>query len=179
VQISGEEYIQIDKVAKMFWANGKAEAPPKFFIVMGGVGAGKTTVRRQQFADDFVNFEFGEILNATKKEFGEDNPKVLDYAVIAGDMILRESLRAKKNMVIEIIGDNKALIEPVMDIMKNLGYNLSIQFVSCDPDEGYRRHLKLVEEDRDYLSSYFTQESTLSFFYRQLGLGEMPVSSQL
>ena len=37
--------------------------------------------------------------------------------------------------------------------------------------------LKAVEEDKDYLSAYFSQEATLSFFYQQLKFGEMPTLS--
>ena len=44
--------------------------------------------------------------------------------------------------------------------------------------EAYKRHLNAVKEDPEYLSAHFTQEATLSFFYQQLELGEMPVSAQ-
>lgn len=85
---------------------------------MGGVGAGKTTIRRQQFVDGFVHFDFGEIYNAFKKTFGADEPRLLDYVVMAGSMILNESINEKKNIVIEIIGESADLITPVIGSMK-------------------------------------------------------------
>lgn len=177
MKFTGDEYIQIVKIAEPFWKRGISKNPPDFAIVMGGVGSGKTTLRRQKFADGYVNFDFGEIYNAIKKTFGEDNPKLADYTVLASDMILRESLENKKNIIIEIIGENKDLIDPLISKMKDIGYEISLEFIDCDPAEAYKRHLKAVKEDPEYLSAHFTQEATLSFFYQQLELGEMPVSS--
>jgi hypothetical protein len=176
VQFSSEEYIKVGEIARPFWENGKSDNPPKFVIIMGGVGSGKTTERKQKFSDGFVNFEFGDILNAVKNEVGEDNPKLENYASLASNMILKESLAARKNIVIEIIGEKSEMITPVIDKMKEVGYAVSINGITCDPTEAYERHLKAVEEDKNYLSAYFTQEATLSFFYQQFELGQMPVS---
>jgi len=177
-QFSGEEYLKIGEIARPFWEKSISENPPKFVIFMGGVGSGKTTIRRQEYATGYVHFEFGEILNAIKKEFGEDNPKLSSYAAMASDMILRESLEKKKNIVIEIIGENKDLIDPLINKMKEIGYELSLKFIDCDPAEAHERHLNAVKEGPEYLSAHFTQEATLSFFYQQLELGEMPVLAQ-
>jgi len=177
-QFTSKEYLKIGEIAKPFWERGISENPPKFVVFMGGPGSGKTTIRRQECATGYVHFEFGEILNAIKKEFGEDNPKLSSYASMASDMILRESLENKKNIVTEIIGDNYDVISPVIDKMKEKGYEVSVKGITCDPAEAYKRHLKAIEDDPEYLSVHFTQEATLSFFYQQLELGEMPVSPQ-
>ena len=175
VQLSGEEFIQVGETVKPFWENGLSESPPKLIIFMGGVGSGKTTIRRQKYSKGYVNFDFGEIYTALKKAVGEDNPKLPDYLAFASDLVLKESLSEKKNIVIEIIGDSKETITPVIDGMRKLGYDVSLEAIYCDVVEAYKRHLKAVEEDKDYLSAYFTQEATLSTFYHQLGLGNMPV----
>lgn len=177
-QFSKEEFIQIGEIAKPFWEKGISEIPPKFIVFMGGVGSGKTTMRRQQFANGYVHFDFGEIYNSIKKEFGEDNPKLSSYAGLASDMILRESIDGKKNIVIEIIGENKEIIETIINKMKDIGYKISGQFINCDPVEAYKRHINAVKEDKDYMSSCFTQDATMSFFYQLLELGEMPDSSK-
>ncbi len=96
---------------------------------------------------------------------------------MASDMILRESLENKKNIVTEIIGDDYEVIAPVLDRMKEKGYEVSIKSITCDPTEAYKRHLEAVKNDSEYLSAHFTQEATLSFFYQQLELGEMPNES--
>ena len=174
---SAEEYMPILKLVEMFVEKGASETPPKFVVFTGGIASGKTTIRRQRYADGYVNFEFGDILAAAKKLFGEDHPKLTNFAAVACDMILRRSLEARKNIVIEIIGDNKALFDPVFNKMRDIGYKCEICHVTCDPVEGYKRHLKAVAEDKDYLSAHFTQEATLAYFHQQLGLDKTPPAS--
>jgi hypothetical protein len=178
VQFSGDEFLQVGEIAKPFWERGSTGNPPKFVIFMGGVGAGKTTIRRQQFAEGFVHFDIGEIYQALRKTFSSDNPKIESYTSLAGDLILKESINEKKNIVIEIIGDSAEVITPVIDKMKEIGYDVSVNGITCDPAEAYARHHKAVKEDKDYLSAYFTQEATLGVFYSHFSLGEMPVSPE-
>jgi hypothetical protein len=172
-QISGEEYIKIAEIVIPFLNDKKSDDPPKFAIFMGGPGSGKTTIRRRDFSD-YVNIEFGEIHTAMTKEFGADHPKLSIFASLACDTILRESLEDKKNIVIEIIGDNMEMIDPVIEKMMEIGYKISIQPVYCDISEARERHLKAVKEDENYLSVYFTEKPTLSIFWQRLGLGKMP-----
>lgn len=175
-RFSGEEFLKIVEVAKSFLEKGTAEEPPNFVIYVGMIGSGKTTSRRHDYASGYVHFELGEIYNAVKKEFGGDNPKLSSYAAVAGDMILQESLKNKKNIVIEIIGENKDLIEPLINKINEMGYKLSLNYIHCEPVEAYERHLRAVKDDPDYISADITQEATLSFFFQQLGLGEMPIA---
>lgn len=177
-EFNDEEFSKIINLARRFIEKGATEKPPKFVIIAGGVGAGKTTVRRQDFTNGYVNFDFGEIFNAVKKKFGEENSRLSEYATLASNLILSESLSGLKNIVIEIIGENKELIETVMNKMQELGYEISFQFIHCDPQKAYQRHVKAVKEDLEYISSYFTQEATLAFFYQQLELGEMPIGEE-
>ncbi len=178
VQFSGEEYIKIGEIAKPFWENGVSENPPKLVVLTGGVGSGKTTIRRQKYSVGYVNFDFGDILAAVKKTVGEDDPKLFSYVSLACNLILRESIEAKKNIVIEIIGENKEVLDTLIDGMSKVGYKVSFVFIACEPTEAYKRHVKAVGEDPDYLSAHFTQEATLAFFYDQLGLGEMPLKTE-
>jgi len=174
VQFTIDEYTKIRKIVDLFLEKGISGNPPQLVILTGGVASGKTTIRRQKYTDGYVNFEFGEICNVIKKEFGEKDPKLTNYIVLICDSILNESIEAKKNIVIEIIGDNKEILDSIINKMKGVGYKISIQFIFCDPVIAYERHLKAVETDKDYQSVHFTDEATLSFFYRKFNLGEMP-----
>lgn len=174
VSMDGEQFLKIGSLAKPFWERGISENPPNFVIFMGGIGSGKTTIRRQQHDKDYVHFDFGEIFNVFEKEYGKDNPQLSDYAMFACGLILKESLMGRKNIVIEIIGDNHNLIFPVIDKMKGIGYDVILSPIVADIEESRIRHLKATKEDKDYISSYYTQEATLSFFYQYFELGEMP-----
>lgn len=173
-QFSGEEFLKIGEVAQSFLERGVSDASPKFVIFMGGIGAGKTTLRRQQFAEGYVHFDFGEIYLAFKKAFGKDHPRLQEYVAVATDMILRESIDSKKNIVIEIVGDNYDAIKPVIEKMRGIGYEISVQGITCDIEEAYKRHLKAAAEDWDYFSAYYSQAGTLGGLFSYFELGEVP-----
>lgn len=174
-QFSADEFLTIGDNIKSFWENVPASNPPKFVLIMGGVGSGKTTIRRQQFANDYVNIDAGEIYQALLKSYAPDDPRIEDYTAFATHLILKECILEKKNIVIEIIGDSAEAITPVIDKMKEIGYEISVSGITCDPAEAYERHLKAVKEDKNYLSAYYTQDATLGAFYTYFDLGVMPV----
>lgn len=173
-KFSGEEFLLIGEIIKPFWENGVSEDPPKFVMVMGGVGAGKTTIRRQQFGKGYVNFDIGDVYTTLKNAVGKEHPRLPEYVAVAMDMIFKESIEAKKNIVIEIIGDSYEAITPVIDKMREAGYDVSVNGITCDPADAYQRHLKAIKEDPDYISSYFTQEPTLKAFFTHFELGDVP-----
>ena len=171
-----EEYRKILNITELFCEKGASENPPKFVILTGGVGSGKTTIRRKDYGKGYVNFDFGEILSACTEAFGKGESRLESVIKLTCDMILGQSIDQKKNIVIEIMGAHEDEFMPVVNGMTKLGYDTSFVFIDCPPAEAYTRHLKAVEEDQGYWSSYFTQEGTLSFFYEHLGLGELPDS---
>jgi hypothetical protein len=174
---NGDGIAKIKEIARPFWVNCLSEDSPKFVILMGGVASGKTTIRKEKFSKNFVNFDFGEIEFAVKSAIGPNNPELERFVILTCALILRISLSSKRNIVIEIIGDDKDVIDPILGQMKKNGYAVSIEFVTCDPEEAYRRHIVAVENGKDYLSAYFTQQDTLFFFYQYFGLGKMPIKS--
>lgn len=174
VQFTGDEYVKVGETAKPFWERGVSGNPPKLVIFMGGIGAGKTTLRREQFATGYVHFDYGEIAEVIKNTFGADDPKLASYISLACKVILEECILEKKNIVIEIIGDNYDTISPVIDSMKGIGYDVSINAITCDIAEAYQRHIKAVQDDPSYMSAHYTQEATLSFFFNYFDLGPMP-----
>lgn len=166
VTFSGEEYLKILDIVEKICSKAPSEKEPQFVITMGGVGVGKTTIRHDKY-NDYVNFEFGEIYNIFKKEFGEDNPKLIAMTSAACDLILNESIEKKKNIATEVIGDKEEDVRKLIDGMLNLGYKVSPVFITADPAESYKRHLELVNKDKDYLSAHFTEDTTMSFFFHK------------
>lgn len=179
VSFSGEEYLQLADIVKTFISPGTADIPPKLVLVMGGTAAGKTTIRRQEYAEGYVNFEYGEIYTAVEKVVGRDHPRLRVYSMFVSQYILRSALEEKKNIAVEIIGDNYDKLRPVIDAMENAGYHVEIVGITADVAESYQRHLKAVKEDTDYLSCFFTQDATLSFFYSYFDLPNSPAVAEI
>lgn len=161
---SGDEYLQIAEAIRPFIESGISQESPKFVILMGGVAAGKTTIRKAQYAKGYTNFEYGEVHVALEKAFGKKHPRLHEYGLFAGNLILGDCLENKKNLVIEIIGgeETKNVLIALIDKMRNKGYEIAVTPIIADVAESYQRHLKAVEKDPDYISAHFTEKLTLS-----------------
>jgi len=173
-----EEFKQIIEIAASFTNKGQHDNPPQFAIITGGVGSGKTTVRKDKYGSGYVNLDFVDVLKAVKMAIGTDNQRLMDTAAITFRIIMNDSFAEKKNVVIEIIGDNYELIEKLLDAVKKLEYDIHIDFVDCEPIEAYKRHVKAVMEDPDYVSAFYAQDVTLSYLFQCLELGEYPVRAE-
>ena len=101
--LTGEEFLLIGGIVEPFFKNIPAAKSPQFAIIMGGIGSGKTTLRREKFSDGYVNFDFGEINKAMENSIGEKHPRLMDYSLFACDLVFKECILEKKNIVIEII----------------------------------------------------------------------------
>lgn len=172
--ISGEEFILIGDAVEPFFKNVGPSEPPQFVLITGGTGAGKTTLRREKFNEGYVNFDFAEISRAVEKVIGENHPRLIEYSFWGCDIVFKECILEKKNIVVEIIGDNYDQISILINKMKEVGYEIQLIPVICDISEAYKRHTKATKEDKDYMSSYFSDELTLLSIYTYFGLGKVP-----
>lgn len=162
------EYVAVKKVIDEHLERGAPGIPPQFILMCGGVGAGKTTIRREKYSDGFVHFDFGEMFVALKKSFPADEERATDLAMLASDILFKVSLERKLNLVVELIGDDKDQVSSILDGMLRLGYEARVEYVYADPAEACQRHLMAVKDDPDYLSAYFTQEYTLAVMHLHL-----------
>jgi hypothetical protein len=115
--LTGDEFLRVGEVAEFFLNKGLSPEEPEFVIFMGGIAVGKTTIRHENYAGDYVHFDFGEIFNETEDEFGKEAPRLTTYAALASKIILTESLKRRKNIVIEIIGETEEPIKPISEKM--------------------------------------------------------------
>lgn len=174
-EFSGDKWLDIYKIAKTFLDKGISQVPPQFVIFTGGIAAGKTTIRRQLYPKDYVHFDFGEIYQAIEKAFGKDSPRIVKYSALATDMIFNSMIQERKNIVIEIIGENINQTLLLAPKMKEIGYEIHIGHAELNLEKARARHLKAVEEDTDYMSAFHTQEATLAPFFTYFGLGDVPL----
>jgi hypothetical protein len=171
VEFTVDELVQLEAIMASFLEKGASGPAPELAVFMGVLGAGKTTLRRQQCSSGYVQVDFGEVLAAVTRALGSrTHPRLPTYATIVSETVLSRAIAGRKNIAIEVIGGGPDLLAPVLEKMKELGYEVSLRYVELDPAEGYRLHVKAVQEDEEYMSAFHTEGATLGFFYRYFGL---------
>lgn len=161
---------KILELVESFCNRGNIEEPPKFVIVSGGPAAGKTTARHQEFPTGYVHFDGGEIVLAMNKLFDSEDPKMPAYLSFAGEYIVGTAISEKKNIVIEIIGDDYNLLQPVIEKMIEVGYKVTMMPIVSDPMASWGWFQKATEEDPEYMSCQFYEGLVYSSLYQVLGI---------
>jgi hypothetical protein len=133
--------------------------PPRFVLIMGGVGVGKTTMRRQQFADHYVHLDATELFAALTGGTYCDFPgEYQDELQLLGSRIAKKAFTERSNIVMEILGNSPGMIESLNAAVRSIGYSVEMKLLTCDAEESLRRHRHACETDVNYVSAYFTQE---------------------
>ncbi|OGJ64504.1 hypothetical protein A3C37_01845 [Candidatus Peribacteria bacterium RIFCSPHIGHO2_02_FULL_53_20] len=164
VKFTAKEFLKIAEIAKSFVEKGTADNPPKFVIMTGGPGAGKSTIRKRDYSQGYVHFDPGDIFAEMRKIKDESNVKFNASISFTCELLLRQAIEERKNIVTEVIGDTYEPLKSIMDKMLEIGYTIDVRAVTADVAESYQRHLKAVKEDPGYLSAALTQGTTLSTF---------------
>ncbi len=135
----------------MSFSNQQQNDKPIYVLLTGGIGSGKTTIRLKDYAN-YISVDGGEIYrNIIERKLGNSDMDKIDEI---GLHMMKRAVTEKRNIVMEVSGDNS--VEEMIGYMIDLGYSTKVIFIDCDPSEAYDRHLKAVNDDPGYLSSYFT-----------------------
>jgi hypothetical protein len=79
--------------------------PPQAVIIAGGVGAGKTTLRREKYSQGYVILDAAEIFLSLCRGRHLDFPGPLEEPMdLIGYGVARRIFREHRNFVVEIIG---------------------------------------------------------------------------
>jgi hypothetical protein len=131
---------------------------PKFVLFVGGVAAGKTTLRRQRCAHGYVHIDAGEMFAELSGRDGGDFPGESEAELEAlGSRMATDALRHRKDIAIEVIGDSPEMLDSIAEGLRGIGYEVEAVAVTCDPTEALGRHQHACETDPTYVSAYFTQ----------------------
>jgi hypothetical protein len=129
---------------------------PVFTIVMGGPAVGKTTLRKQNFSKGYVLVDAADIFIRLSKGKSLDFPEDLEEPMeIVGTLIARRAVAERRNIVTELIGDDYEATVKLIEAMRSIGYEISVNGVNCDVEEAQRRNLARGE---DNISCYFAAE---------------------
>jgi KaiC/GvpD/RAD55 family RecA-like ATPase len=151
-----------EEVIDSFLLKGKQDTPPKFVVIAGPVGTGKTTCRREKYAQDYVLIDAGELFDIyiTDKS-GDEAEKMEQRAMAVGVELVTRAVGQRRNIVIEILGDQEEPKKSILPKMASLGYQTKIEFIDCDVEEALRREKAGV---RDNMSAYYSQDGTMLYF---------------
>lgn len=131
---------------------------PQLVLFMGPVGVGKTTTRRQQYAEGYVHIDASEIFaQLTGGKYCDFPGEFQEELELLGSAIAKKAVNEKRNIVMEIIGDSPDMLESITNGIRSIGYGMKTQVLMCDEEEGQKRHKNACETDVNYVSAYYTQ----------------------
>lgn len=133
------------------------DSKPKCVIMTGGIGSGKTTVRKKYFTKNYVVIDAKEIYRELNKVSGKDFNQLKESINSIGQSIAKRAIDERRNISVEITGGSIEQTTAIIDALTKNNYDVKVNFVDCNPVEAYQRHLNAVEEDPLYISCYFTQ----------------------
>jgi dephospho-CoA kinase len=124
---------------------------PEFVLLLGGVAAGKTTIRKQRYSKGYVVLDAGEIFlnlcQGANYEFGKDLDEVVD---VIGYLIALQAMRERRNIVTEMTGGP---CEEMIEAMLSVDYKIDVPYVHCDVETAMQRNSNRVGSD---ISAYYS-----------------------
>ena len=155
-----DRYIRLDlnaEVESYFDATSESKGKkPVLEIVMGGPAVGKTTLRKQKFSKGYVLVDAAEVFIRLSKGQSLDFPDDLEEPMeIVGAMIAHRAVAERRHIVTELIGSDYEATVQLIEAMRSIGYEISVNGVNCDVEEAQRRNLA---RGNDNISCYFAEE---------------------
>lgn len=129
--------------------------PPRFVLLTGGSGSGKTTVRQQRYTPGFVVVDAGEIFFSLCQGKKLQFPDWLEEPMeMIGRWIARKAMEERRHLVTEIVGAKLETVDTLMDAMQRIGYASELAFVDCDPKSACMRNLARKD---DWISATYSE----------------------
>ncbi|MFZ2720122.1 MAG: zeta toxin family protein [Minisyncoccia bacterium] len=149
-------------------AKGTKEEPPRFEIIAGPVGVGKTTLIKANYADGWVLVDSGETYREIKSSIEQPEHEALTM-YLAGNWLVSKAIADRRNILIEINMDKEEPIMTIIQKMKDIGYQVKVNLIRNDIETSWKNNLN---RSKDNTSAYYTQDETLSWFveyFKNLG----------
>ena len=147
---------------------------PEFVIVMGAICSGKTTFRKENYADGYVNIDAGEIfLKLSQGEYYNFPSHLEEEMNYLGLTIIRRCWKERRNIVVEIIGSDEKSVRDLIEAAKLLGYSVKGEFIHCEKEVALKRleernealmTVKEYNSEHDNISAYFCEPYHISWF---------------
>ena len=129
-------------------------ATPRVIIIMGGVAAGKTTLRQSKYSRGFVLIDAAEMFHHLSGEAFLDFPDaLLEPLELIGSLAAQRAISERRHIVTEIVGAEPEPIVELIEALKKVGYDVEVVGVTCDLEESLRRN----QERGDNISAYYAE----------------------
>lgn len=129
-----------------------ANGSPVAVILMGGVCAGKTSIRKQKYSSGYVLIDAADIfLSLSRGEFFPFPEAFQEPMDLIGRLITRRALSERRNIVTEIIRADAELTHRLIEALKRIGYRVKLVAIHCESEEGMRRN---ASRSDDNISAY-------------------------
>jgi hypothetical protein len=160
-EIPVEKFLALSKEVDYFLSQGRHEDPPQFVIIMGGVGAGKTTIRKEKYKEGYVLIDSGELYQRIKGIIAKGPEEENSFMYLAGSELLKAAINERRNIIVEIIGEKAEPLESIIKKMKEVGYDVHLDLITNDIKNSWENNLN---RSKDNTSAFYTQDETLSWF---------------
>jgi hypothetical protein len=154
------EAVKIDLMAeadKFFDDSSRtcADQRPRLVLLMGPPATGKTTVRKDRYPTEYVVVDAGEIfLNLSRGGYFPFPEAFLEPMGSIGTQVARRAVFQLRNIVVELIGTQCEPVKEMLDAMYALGYEIDVQYITCDLEEAIRRN---ASRGPDCISAHFAE----------------------
>ena len=127
---------------------------PRAIILMGGVAAGKTTLRQNKYSHGFVLIDAAEMFHHASAEAYLDFPDaLLELLELIGPLVAQRAISEQRHIVTEIIGAEREPTVELIEALRKAGYYVEAVGVTCDLEESIRRN----QERGDSISAYYAE----------------------
>lgn len=160
IQFSPGEYREILKTKEGFLEKGVKEDPPKFRIICGPPGTGKTRYRREKYQEDYVVIDEGDIYARLKPILTNDE-KYANFIDFVIESLIDEAIKEQKNILIEVLMNEMEPMKTIMDKMIALGYKPEIEYIHNDIEKSWQNNISRGE---DNISAFYSQDNLFKWF---------------
>ena len=143
-------------------SNNKLDDRPTLFIVSGGVCSGKSTHIANEYPSNYLHIDAGDLFIGLSEGKYYEFPSELEEPLNEfGLGLFRMGIKAKRDIVVEVMGSDKALMEQFIELARSIKYKVKVDHLTCDVETAKHRNDNRGE---DSISSYFTEQFHLNWF---------------
>ena len=143
-------------------SNDKLNEDPILVLVSGGVCVGKSTHIYKEFSRSYVHVDAGELFIGLSLGEYYEFPSVLEDEINEmGLALFKIAINNRENIVIEVIGSDKSIMEQFIELAKSINYTVKLQHLTCDIETAKNRN---DNRGDDSISAYFTEPFHLNWF---------------